>query len=476
MSLQTCWRCIARASCQPCPTRRPPQQLCTLYPASTAAFTTSPSLSALPPKKKAKSPMVEVNVKGAKKTFTKKKKKLQKVDRGKKPAVGERKALRKRVVLSNTNALEVEGLKDITAQSMIDDSLRGHVLAIPGPVVDQLRAVEAFKVTQGWPLFRRPSMLIRKDTLDMATEIENISLGIGDKTIRRVFVGERGSGKTTMLLQAMTMAFLKDWVVINIPQAQDLILAQTEYGPLPSTTPTLYTQRTYTASLLNAISRANPILQTLQLSQPPAENEIPIPVPPNISLSRLALLGAEDPEIAWPIFELLYRELTLPDRPPLLLCMDGLAHAMRNTHYISNTYQPIHAHQFTIIKWFLDHLSGTSPLPNAGLVLASTSESNSPVVPALKLALGQLEGNSAVRKDPFAKYDERVLGVFEGGGVEVKRMGGLSKEEARGLMEYWALSGVVRQRVDDGFVGEKWCLSGGGCVGELERAVVRMRV
>lgn len=162
--------------------------------------------------------MVEVNVKGAKKTFTKKKKKLQKVDRGKKPAVGERKALRKRVVLSNTNALEVEGLKDITAQSMIDDSLRGHVLAIPGPVVDQLRAVEAFKVTQGWPLFRRPSMLIRKDTLDMATEIENISLGIGDKTIRRVFVGERGSGKTTMLLQAMTMAFLKDWVVINIPQ------------------------------------------------------------------------------------------------------------------------------------------------------------------------------------------------------------------------------------------------------------------
>lgn len=149
---------------------------------------------------------------------------------------------------------------------------------------------------------------------------------------------------------------------------------------------------------------------------------------------------------------------------------------MRNTRYISNTYQPIHAHQFTIIKWFLDHLSGSSPLPNGGLVLASTSHSNAPVVPTLDLALGQLEGNSAVQKDPFAKYDERVLGVFENGGVEVKRMGGLSKDEARGLMEYWALSGVVRQRVDEGFVGEKWSLSGGGCVGELERAVVRMRV
>ena len=81
-----------------------------------------------------------------------------------------------------------------------------------------------------------------------------------------------------------------------------------------------------------------------------------------------------------------------------------------------------------------------------------------------------------MQKDPFAKYDERVLGVFDKGGVQVKRMGGLSKEEARGLMEYWALSGMVRQRVDDGFVGEKWTLSGGGCVGELERAVVRMRI
>ena len=224
------------------------------------------------------------------------------------------------------------------------------------------------------------------------------------------------------------------------------------------------------------MSRANPILQSLQLTQPPGQDELPVPIPPNISLSRLALLGAQDSEIAWPIFELLYRELTLPGRPPLLLCMDSLAHAMKDSHYISNTYKPIHAHQFAIIKWFLDHLSGSSPLPNAGLVLASTSQSNSPVVPTLNLALGQLEGNAAVQKDPFATYDDRVLGVFEKGGVEVKRLGGLSKDEARGLMEYWAHSGVLRQRVDEGFVGEKWSVSGGGCVGELERAVVRMRV
>lgn len=111
-------------------------------------------------------------------------------------------------------------------------------------------------------------------------------------------------------------------------------------------------------------------------------------------------------------------------------------------------------------------------------MMAATSNSNNPVVPSLNLALAQLEGNEAVKKDPFQKYDERVLDVFSKKGegvVGVQRIGGVGKEEARSLMEYWAKSGVCRQRVDEGFVGEKWSLSGGGVVGELERAVVRMR-
>ncbi len=232
------------------------------------------------------------------------------------------------------------------------------------------------------------------------------------------------------------------------------------------------------ATLLSALARSNPLLQDLQLSQSSGSttSDIPIPIPANISLSRLALLGVSDPETAWPIFQLIMQELALPGRPPVLLCMDGLAHAMRDSHYISAKYERIHAHDLAIIRFFLDHLSGASTLPNGGMVLAATSNSNNPVIPSLNLALGQLEGNKAVRRDPFATYDERVLDVFNKGGVQVQRLGGVNKQEARGLMEYWARSGLCRQKVDEGFVGEKWTLSGGGCVGELERAVVRMRV
>ncbi|KAK4690127.1 hypothetical protein P7C71_g6597, partial [Lecanoromycetidae sp. Uapishka_2] len=240
-------------------------------------------------------------------------------------------------------------------------------------------------------------------------------------------------------------------VTAKTGRAQDLVIGHTEYAPIPNTTPTQYIQKTYTASLLSAMSRANPILETIKLSQAATTSEIPIPIAPNISLSRLALLGASDPEVAWPIFQLIYRELCLPGRPPLMMCIDGLAHAMGKTAYISaKDYQPIHAHDFTLVKFFLSQLSSTSSLPNGGAILAATSSSNQPHITSLNLALSQLEGKEPVQRDPFAKYDERVLGVFDKGGVEAKRLGGVSKEEARGLMEYWARSGVVRQKIDEG--------------------------
>ena len=219
MSRQTCWRCLSRASDPAASVRPSLQQPWTLGPTTTAAaLTTSASLFALPPKKKAKPTVAEKVVRGAKQTFIKTKKPPPKVPRAARPAIGERKALRKRIILSNTNALEVPGLQDLNAESMVDETLRGQVMGIPGPVVDQLRAVQAFKVAQGWPLFRRPAMLIRRETLDFGKEMESLVLQGGKKTVRRVFVGERGSGKSLMLLQAMTMAFLKGWVVINIPE------------------------------------------------------------------------------------------------------------------------------------------------------------------------------------------------------------------------------------------------------------------
>lgn len=109
-------------------------------------------------------------------------------------------------------------MQELSAETMLDMRLRGQVLGIPGPVVDQLRAGDAFKVTQGWGMFRRPAVLMRRESLEMGKTVEELSTDKLGSTIRRVLVGGKGSGKSMLLLQAMAMAFVKGWVVISIPE------------------------------------------------------------------------------------------------------------------------------------------------------------------------------------------------------------------------------------------------------------------
>ena len=137
--------------------------------------------------------------------------------------IGERKALRKRIVISNTNALEVPGLRELNVKNMVDEAQIGQMLALNGELLDQLREVRAFKPTQNWSMFRKPSTLMRRESVELGRTILDVSVGQAEerpRTVRRIIAGERGTGKSLMLLQAMSMAFLNDWVVINVPEGR----------------------------------------------------------------------------------------------------------------------------------------------------------------------------------------------------------------------------------------------------------------
>lgn len=161
------------------------------------------------------------HVRGGKQVQMRKKKKAP--PRGKTAEPGERKALRKRIVLSNGNALEVPDLEELTAAHLLDgdgdgNSSAGRVLALPDGVVDQLRAVEAFKPSQCFSLFRRPSVLVRGETVALATQMQRAATA--RETLRLVIDGERIAGKSILLLQALAHGFLNDWVVIHVPEGE----------------------------------------------------------------------------------------------------------------------------------------------------------------------------------------------------------------------------------------------------------------
>jgi small subunit ribosomal protein S29 len=254
-----------------------------------------------------------------------------------------------------------------------------------------------------------------------------------------------------------------------------------------------YTQDTYTASLLGQILKANntvehPILEKIKVTTDP---KLPLTLPANATLKQLIELGIVNPEASWPVFVALWQELTQPGRPPIMLAIDGTSHMMKESDYLNAEVKPIHSYDLTIIRHFIDHLSGAKSLPNGGVVLAATSQSNAPSTPALDFSVQvaearQVDPNTIPRWNPYKNIDPRVMEALKDlhsptaqdniKPLDVIKVGGLSKDEARSIMEYYAESGMLRAKVDDGFVTEKWSLAGMGNIGELERASVRLRI
>ncbi|RYZ88469.1 MAG: hypothetical protein EOP04_09335 [Proteobacteria bacterium] len=114
---------------------------------------------------------------------------------------------------------------NLSKENVLSEQNEGKVMGLPEEeTVDALRAVDAFKATQGWGLFRRPAVLMRKEAIQVARlfkEVEDSRAAPQKKTIRRILSGERMSGKSTLLLQGLSMGFLREWFVINLPEGKE---------------------------------------------------------------------------------------------------------------------------------------------------------------------------------------------------------------------------------------------------------------
>ncbi|KAG6058603.1 hypothetical protein E4U17_007840 [Claviceps sp. LM77 group G4] len=398
---------------------------------------------------------------------------------GKKPASGERKAFRKRIQLSNNSALPVEGLEEASLEALIGSGSEtsSRMLAIPDPLVDQLRTLEAFKTTQTWNLFRRPHFLLRLETKEL---MGKLAAAMESKdTLRCVITGDRLSGKSLILLQAMAYGLMSKCVVIHIPEGQDLTNGNTDYSPIEGTEPMQFAQPSYCLNFLQKIHKANEsVLKTIPLQQDWTHLDPSLKIG-SATLANL-IAGVKESENAWPTVKALWSELLLPGRPPVLFTLDGLAHINKFSDYRDPSFNKVHAHDLCLVRLFVDALSGKIKLTNGGAVIAATSGSNSPYIPSQALALNQLDaaqrGLPIPAPEPYeSKYDARVADSLKD--CQVFRVGYLSKQEARNLMEYWTLSGLLRTVLDSRVVAEKWALGGHGIIGQLEKAsLMTMRV
>lgn len=234
MASQSCWRCLLRPSTAATPSPLATRHLSPLGLTTSKtilpATSTTTSITAIPSTAHAFSTSTPsyaggrpgVHQRLGKRMKLSKFKKKKEITRGKAPKPGERKAFRKRVVLSNNNALPVRGLDVMTTARLVDQEEAGHVLKIPDHLIDRLRAIEAFKSSQTWEFFHSPHMLVRPETVHICERLSQ-SMSEG-KTARMIISGEKAAGKSMTLLQAQVYALLQNWVVINIPESMWLHL------------------------------------------------------------------------------------------------------------------------------------------------------------------------------------------------------------------------------------------------------------
>lgn len=254
--------------------------------------------------------------------------------------------------------------------------------------------------------------------------------------------------------------------------ANDLTNGNTDYSPIPNTEPPQFSQPIYTLKLLQNIYSANKkILDSVKVEKD--WSRLSGGVKSGATLSEL-VLSCKESEFAWPTFSALWEELTLPGRPPVLFTLDGLSHINKLSEYRDPSFKAVHSHDLTLIRTFVNALSGATKLPNGGAVIAANSESNPLHHPSQNLALDQLEAIQAKQEiipgpDPYErKYDDRVYDVLKT--TQVLRLEGVNQEEAKTLLQYWGASGMFRGIVDMRTVKEKWALAGHGNIGEMERA------
>lgn len=387
--------------------------------------------------------------------------------------------------------MDVEGLENLSKDNMLSTEKMGEMLALEGTVIDRLRDVKAFKTTQNWNMFRRPATLMRQESIELGNDFEAIKNE--PKTIQRIITGDKKSGKSVHLLQAMSMAFLNDWIVINVPEAQDYTINHSSYAPAPGgEDEQLYVQPHLTSDLLSRVVSANSaVLTKLPLAQDYAASKLPISK--KMTLKDLATLGADEPSIAWPTWQALWKELNSAGTgkaaiPPVLIAVDSVDHWFDMTKYRSSDFKFIHAHQFLYIRQFMQLLFHTPApgLANGGMILAATSGSNSPLAPSLHILLSQMIARAKGLQmtdaefplpKPYQKVDQRILDHFRGSeATQVQELKGLTQHEAKGLLEYYARSGILKEPLTDIKISEKWTLSGGGIIGELTKFGSRVRV
>ncbi|GFZ44547.1 hypothetical protein JCM24511_02270 [Saitozyma sp. JCM 24511] len=342
----------------------------------------------------------------------------------------------------------------------------GRPSTFPRQTIEQLRAFGLpRRLSKDLDSPGGPTSVVRQCTLDMAQRLDGIKSG--KKAAKWVLAGEKGSGRSTLLLQTASYALESGWIVLYVPHASEWINSSSPYRYSPSTS--TFHQPALASKLLGQLLSVNAEALASVTLPKSVKLEDGREVSQGTNLAEVAKLGRSE-DVAVGVLDAVIGALAQQSEHPLLVAIDEAQTLFSRSAYRTPDDEPVESYHLSTPLLFLDLIAGRKPF-TSGAILTSLSHSvpSYPFTPTLSSAL------SLPTTQPLTPYTPlEAVHHAHASALEKIDVDGLSTAEATGMFELAARKGWSRATGDEGFIAS--LIAAGGNTGEFARGLSRTLV
>ncbi|GAA6063946.1 hypothetical protein JCM10212_002144 [Sporobolomyces blumeae] len=265
---------------------------------------------------------------------------------------------------------DLKGLQVMHPESLTKAAV-GSVKAFPNPALDAFKVLSIpSSVQREFAFSPKPATVVRNATLELKDLLDKSRKG-SSKVSRHVLHGGAGTGKSTLMLQAVSYAQSSGFVVIYLPSSTPLTNSSTPH--LYSSARALFDQPLLSASLLNKLSTTNKAaFKELKTTKEWAFGDRK--VAKGKSLEELCKAAGGDDKIVTSVFEAVMEELSTQTARPVLLAIDDCQSLFATSKYVDPSYQAVETFSLVVPRMLLEYVSGQRQFAHGSILLAPSSE------------------------------------------------------------------------------------------------------
>ncbi|GAA5855882.1 hypothetical protein JCM9279_001156 [Rhodotorula babjevae] len=349
---------------------------------------------------------------------------------------------------------DLSGLKAMHPEDLAKDTV-GQVRAFPGPALEAFKALSMpTSLKREHAFTSKPATVVRDATLKMARTLDE-GKKVSSREARYFLTGDKGTGKSSLLLQAVSYAQSTDWIVLYLPSALPLVNSSTPHTY--SQQRALFEQPALAAALLSKFSAANKAaFKALKTTKEHAFGDKK--VAQGKTLEDLAKAAGGDDKLTTAVFEAVMEELAAQDQRPVLLAVDDAQPLFATSKYVDPTYQPLESFALVIPRLLLEFVAGERSFAKGTVLLSASSlaASSSPALDTFLTSTASSPSPSSSRARPLpSAYDTARASSFDtysavlSGLERFELPPRLSRKEAVGIVELLRGWRGTREFVDD---------------------------